>query len=283
MDSYERELEISKLSKLENYKYISENYIEELDTIAVSMEHKKTKARILLMLTDDNNKVFTIGFRTPSIDSTGVAHILEHSVLCGSRKFPLKDPFVELVKGSLNTFLNAMTYMDKTLYPVASCNDKDFQNLMDVYLDAVFYPNVYKEEKIFLQEGWHYELEDKDKPLTINGVVYNEMKGAFSSSDAVLERAVSKGLFPNHSYGEESGGDPKYIPKLSYKSFLDFHQRYYHPSNSFIYLYGDMDMVQKLDFIDKEYLSGFEYKEIDSSIKEVEEFTNTYRGIFYFG
>ncbi len=274
MDSYERELEISKLSKLENYKYISENYIEELDTIAVSMEHKKTKARILLMLTDDNNKVFTIGFRTPSIDSTGVAHILEHSVLCGSRKFPLKDPFVELVKGSLNTFLNAMTYMDKTLYPVASCNDKDFQNLMDVYLDAVFYPNVYKEEKIFLQEGWHYELEDKDKPLTINGVVYNEMKGAFSSSDAVLERAVSKGLFPNHSYGEESGGDPKYIPKLSYKSFLDFHQRYYHPSNSFIYLYGDMDMVQKLDFIDKEYLSGFEYKEIDSSIKEVEEFTS---------
>ncbi len=273
MNKYDRNKELTKLKELSTYEFLEESYIEELDIVAVRMEHKKNKAKILLMLTDDNNKVFTIGFRTPSIDSTGVAHIMEHSVLCGSRKFPLKDPFVEVVKGSLNTFLNAMTYPDKTLYPVASCNDKDFQNLMDVYLDAVLYPNIYNEEKIFMQEGWHYELKESDDELIINGVVYNEMKGAFSSADSVLERTISKGLFPKHSYGEESGGDPDCIPELSYEAFLDFHRRYYHPSNSYIYLYGDMDMAQKLEFIDKEYLSGFEYKELDSKIKDVEPFT----------
>ena len=165
-------------------------------------------------------------------DSTGVAHILEHSVLCGSREFPLKDPFVELVKGSLNTFLNAMTYPDKTCYPVASCNDQDFQNLMHVYLDAVFYPNIYKREEIFRQEGWNYQLESKEGPLKYNGVVYNEMKGAFSSPDEVLEREIMNHLFPDNPHGCESGGDPKNIPDLSYENFLDFHRTFYHPSNT---------------------------------------------------
>lgn len=270
---YDIEKELIKLKELETYTFVSSTFLEEIQARSVIMEHKKTKAKVLLMLTQDDNKVFTIGFRTPSIDSTGVAHILEHSVLCGSRKFPLKDPFVELVKGSLNTFLNAMTYMDKTLYPVASCNDKDFHNLMDVYLDAVLYPNIYREEKIFMQEGWHYELEKPEDELSINGVVYNEMKGAFSSADSVLERAISKGLFPNHSYGEESGGDPDFIPELSYEAFLDFHRRYYHPSNSYIYLYGNIEMAKKLDYIDKEYLSNFEYRDLDSKIKDISAFT----------
>ncbi len=272
MNTNKQEKQLQKLKELQSYRFVGESYIEELELWAVQLEHKKNKARILLLPCEDENKVFTIGFRTPSIDSTGVAHILEHSVLCGSRKFPLKDPFVELVKGSLNTFLNAMTYMDKTLYPVASCNDKDFRNLMDVYLDAVLYPRVHQEEKIFLQEGWHYELYKAEDELKINGVVYNEMKGAFSSADAVLERAVSKGLFSGHAYGEESGGDPDCIPSLSYESFLDFHTRYYHPSNSFIYLYGNMDMAETLDFIDKEYLQDFEYKDVDSAIRPVQVF-----------
>ena len=212
----------------------------------------------MLIENSDENKVFNIAFRTPPKNSTGVAHILEHSVLCGSREFPLKDPFVELVKGSLNTFLNAMTYPDKTCYPIASCNDRDFQNLMHVYLDAVFYPNIYKKEEIFRQEGWNYHLEKKEGPLKYNGVVYNEMKGAFSSPDDVLEREIMNSLFPDTTYGCESGGDPVNIPDLSYEEFLDFHRQYYHPSNSFIYLYGNMDMEEKLEFIDSHYLSAFD-------------------------
>jgi len=165
----------------------------------------------------------------------------------------VKDPFVELVKGSLNTFLNAMTYPDKTVYPVASCNEKDFQNLMNVYLDAVLHPNIYKEPKIFMQEGWHYELESPESDLIYNGVVYNEMKGAFSSPEEVLDRYTRKTLFPDNCYGQESGGDPAFIPDLTYEDFLAFHKRYYHPSNSYIYLYGDMDMEEKLVWLDKEY------------------------------
>ena len=184
----------------------------------------------------------------------------------------MKDPFIELAKGSLNTFLNAMTYPDKTVYPVASCNDKDFQNLMHVYLDAVFYPNIYKEKKIFMQEGWHYDLADMEDDLTINGVVYNEMKGAFSSPDDVLDREVLNSLFPDTAYGTESGGDPDVIPDLTYEAFLDFHKKYYHPSNSYIYLYGDMDMAEKLEFIDKEYLSGFDALAVDSAIRVQEGF-----------
>ena len=277
MKNYNIDEELKHIKELSAYEIKDISDIEEISAKAVVLEHKKTKARVFTLLSDDDNKVFTIGFRTPSKDSTGVAHILEHSVLCGSKKFPAKDPFVELVKGSLNTFLNAITYPDKTVYPVASCNDKDFDNLMEVYLDAVFYPNVYNEEKIFKQEGWHYEVVDeKGNPdengeIILNGVVYNEMKGAFSSADSVLERSITKVLFEGHSYGEESGGDPDFIPTLTYEKFLDMHSKYYHPSNSYIYLYGDMDMAKKLDRIDREYLDKFEYREVDSKIEEVKE------------
>ena len=254
-------------NRLSAYEIILEENLTDIASKGTVLRHKKTGARVMLIENEDENKVFNIAFRTPPKNSTGVAHILEHSVLCGSEKFPLKDPFVELVKGSLNTFLNAMTYPDKTCYPVASCNDQDFQNLMDVYLDAVFNPNIYKKEEIFRQEGWHYHLEDPEGPLTLNGVVYNEMKGAFSSPDDVLEREIMNSLFPDNAYGVESGGDPDCIPDLSYEEFLDFHRTYYHPSNSFIYLYGNMDMNEKLDFIDREYLSSYERKDVDSALK----------------
>ena len=201
----------SGLGKLSAYELIEEREIREMDSLGVVLRHKKTGARLFLMMNEDDNKVFSIGFRTPPDDDTGLWHIVEHSVLCGSEKFPVKDPFVELVKGSLNTFLNAMTYPDKTVYPVASCNDKDFQNLMDVYMDAVLHPNIHKEENIFLQEGWHYELEDADGPITLNGVVYNEMKGAFSSPESLLDRMITHELFPDTCYGFESGGDPARI------------------------------------------------------------------------
>jgi Zn-dependent M16 (insulinase) family peptidase len=201
-----------------------------------------------------------------------VTHIIEHTVLCGSDKFPVKDPFVELVKGSLNTFLNAITYPDKTVYPVASCNEKDFQNLMHVYLDAVFHPNIYKKEEIFKQEGWHYVLEEKDGPITINGVVYNEMKGAFSSPEGVLDRMIFNSLFPDTAYQHESGGDPEVIPQLTYEDYLNFHKKYYHPSNSYIYLYGNMDVEEKLRFLDEEYLSGYESTTIDSEIQAQKPF-----------
>ena len=225
-----------------------------------------------MIANDDDNKVFYVGFRTPPEDSTGVPHIIEHTVLCGSDKYPVKDPFVELVKGSLNTFLNAMTYPEKTIYPVASCNDKDFQNLMSVYMDAVFHPNIYKYQEIFKQEGWHYELEDEDSPITINGVVYNEMKGAFSSADDVLQRQILNSLFPDTSYRNESGGDPDFIPDLTYEAYLDFHRRYYHPCNSYIYLYGDMDVAEKLRWLDEEYLSHYKKITIDSAIREQKPF-----------
>ncbi len=248
------------------YELIKEEGIGELNSQAYILEHKKSGARIFLLSNDDENKVFTVGFRTPPADSTGVPHILEHSVLCGSRKFPAKDPFVELVKGSLNTFLNAMTYPDKTVYPVASCNDQDFHNLMDVYMDAVLHPNIYANPKIFLQEGWHYELESEDSPLTVNGVVYNEMKGAFSSPESILERYISSALYPDTPYAFESGGDPDVIPTLTYEQFLQFHETYYHPSNSYIYLYGDMDMEKTLNWLDDAYLKEYDRKEISSEI-----------------
>ncbi len=254
------------IKDVESYSLTGEKQVAELNSTAYLLEHKKSGARVFLLSNADENKVFSIGFRTPPADSTGVAHILEHSVLCGSGKFPVKDPFVELVKGSLNTFLNAMTYPDKTVYPVASTNEKDFQNLMDVYMDAVLNPNIYREPKIFMQEGWHYELESEEGELTYNGVVYNEMKGAFSSPESVLERYTQKMLFPDTCYGHESGGDPRDIPNLTYEQFLDFHRTYYHPSNSYIYLYGDMDMVRKLKWLDKEYLSRYDRLEVDSEI-----------------
>ncbi len=258
---------------LETYKIIKEEELYGIQAKGYLLRHKKSQARILLIeKKDDNNKVFSIGFRTPPSDSTGVPHIMEHSVLCGSRNFPAKDPFVELVKGSLNTFLNAMTYPDKTVYPVASLNDKDFQNLMHVYMDAVLYPNIYEHEEIFRQEGWSYKLDFAEDRLAYNGVVYNEMKGAFSSPESVLDRVILNTLFPDTSYANESGGDPEVIPDLTYEQFLDFHRRYYHPSNSYIYLYGDMDMDEKLDWLDREYLSSFDAREVDSKIRYQEPF-----------
>ena len=252
------------LENVKAYQLIEHHYSEDLKSEAYLLEHRKSGARITILENDDENKVFYIGFRTPPKDSTGVAHILEHSVLCGSEKYPLKDPFVELVKGSLNTFLNAMTYPDKTVYPVASCNDQDFKNLMSVYMDAVLHPNIAKEKKIFLQEGWHYELEDQDAELKINGVVYNEMKGAFSSPDDVLSRETFNSLYPDTAYGVESGGDPEVIPELTYEDFLAFHGRYYHPSNSYIYLYGNADMEERLNWLDRQYLSAYDRIEVDS-------------------
>ncbi|MBQ0000761.1 MAG: insulinase family protein [Clostridiales bacterium] len=254
------------------YEILKEEELTDIASKGYLLRHKKTGARVLLIENEDENKVFNIAFRTTPVNSTGVAHIMEHSVLCGSREFPLKDPFVELVKGSMNTFLNAMTYSDKTCYPVASCNDQDFQNLIHVYLDAVFYPNIYNTDKTFRQEGWNYHLEDVNGPLTYNGVVYNEMKGAFSSPDQVLEREIMNSLFPDTTYGVESGGDPKHIPELSYEEYLNFHRKYYHPSNSFIYLYGNMDMAEKLAFIDEKYLSAFDYLKVDSEVEEQKPF-----------
>lgn len=255
------------------YEIIQEENLSDLRSKGVLLRHKKSGARVLLMENDDDNKVFAISFRTPPSDSTGVPHIMEHSVLCGSREFPVKDPFVELVKGSLNTFLNAMTYPDKTVYPVASCNDTDFQNLMHVYMDAVFYPNIYECDKTFRQEGWSYHLDDPDGELTLSGVVYNEMKGAFSSPEGVLDRVILNSLFPDTSYANESGGDPDVIPELTYEQFLDFHRKYYHPSNSYIYLYGDMDMEEKLRWLDEEYLSAYDRISVDSEIQYQQPFT----------
>lgn len=259
---------LEKVKELAAYRVSEEMYVEEMDSRAMVLEHIKSGARIFLMSNEDENKVFYIGFRTPPDDSTGLPHILEHSVLEGSDKFPVKDPFVELVKGSLNTFLNAMTYPDKTVYPVASCNDKDFQNLMDVYLDGVLHPAIYREPKIFLQEGWHYELESPEDELAINGVVYNEMKGAFSSPESVLDRFTRNVLFPDTTYSNESGGDPAVIPELTYEKFIAFHRNYYHPANSYIYLYGDMDMAQKLTWLDQEYLGQYDREDChaDSAI-----------------
>lgn len=254
------------LRELQAYELLRQETIEDIHAEGYLLKHKKSGARVMILANDDENKVFNIAFRTPPTDSTGVAHILEHSVLCGSRDFPLKDPFVELVKGSLNTFLNAMTYPDKTMYPVASCNDQDFKNLMHVYLDAVFYPNIYKNRKIFEQEGWSYHLESVDGPLTYNGVVYNEMKGAFSSPEEVLDRTIFSTLFPDTPYGVESGGDPENIPDLTYEDFLAFHKKYYHPSNSYIYLYGNADMEERLTWLDEQYLSHFENTKVDSEI-----------------
>ena len=254
------------LMKLDAYEVMLQKELKDLQSEGILLKHKKSGARILLVSNDDENKVFTIGFRTPVDNSTGVPHIIEHTVLCGSDKFPAKDPFVELVKGSLNTFLNAMTYPDKTVYPVASCNDKDFQNLMDVYMDAVFHPNIYKHEEIFRQEGWSYHLDEEDGELTYNGVVYNEMKGAFSSPDGVLDRMILNSLFPDTTYANESGGDPDVIPALSYEDYLEFHRTYYHPSNSYIYLYGNMDMEEKLKWLDEEYLCKYDTKEVHSEI-----------------
>ncbi|MBP3568786.1 MAG: insulinase family protein [Lachnospiraceae bacterium] len=260
------------LANLSAYTLIKTEELPDLKGTGYYLRHKKSGARVVWVENEDDNKVFSIAFRTPPTDSTGVAHIIEHTVLCGSEHFPAKDPFIELAKGSLNTFLNAMTFPDKTMYPVASCNMQDFKNLMHVYLDAVFYPNIYKREEIFKQEGWHYELESEEADLIYNGIVYSEMKGAFSSPEQVLSRVSMHAMYPDTAYGVESGGDPDFIPDLSYEEYLDFHRRYYHPVNSYIYLYGDMDIEERLTWMDEEYLSKFEAIDLDSEIQKQKEF-----------
>ena len=251
---------------LHGFRLLRVQRVEEAVSDAYEFVHERTGARLFYLKNEDDNKVFYIAFRTPPADDTGVAHIVEHSVLCGSRKYPLKEPFVELVKGSLNTFLNAMTYPDKTVYPVASRNWKDFRNLMDVYLDAVFYPAMLEVPEILMQEGWHYEIESASDPLRYSGVVYNEMKGALSSPDDLLGRRIMHSLFPDTAYGFESGGEPEAIPSLTQEMFADFHSRYYHPSNSYIYLYGDLDIEDRLSYLDREYLSHFDRIEDPSHI-----------------
>ncbi len=249
------------------FRVLRTSRIQEVESDAYLMEHEKSGARLLYLDNTDDNNVFYICFRTTPDNSKGTPHIMEHSTLCGSRKFPLKEPFVELAKGSLNTFLNAITWPDKTMYPVASRNAQDFHNLMDVYLDAVFYPNCLKDPQILMQEGWHYELESKDAPIIYKGVVYNEMKGALSSPEAIMEDCAMARLFPDTTYGVESGGDPDVIPSLSFREFTEFHRRFYHPSNSYLYLYGDMDIEETLRFIDEEYLSHFGRHAVDSAVK----------------
>ncbi len=254
------------------YRLTEKKELPDLQGTGYVYEHIRTKAKVCFIKTDDENKTFSISFRTPPTDDTGLPHILEHSVLCGSRKYPIKDPFIELSKGSLNTFLNAITYSDKTMYPVASVNDQDFHNLIDVYLDAVFYPNIHDNPMIFKQEGWHYELNSMEDTVTYKGVVYNEMKGVFSSPEQTLFRRIQQEMFENHPYSHESGGDPMAIPKLSHDQFKEFHRTYYHPSNSYIFYYGDVDMEQELDYLNEQYLCDFDYLEIDSHIPLVDRF-----------
>ncbi len=252
------------MTVIHGFELISEQTITELKTLGKLYRHQKTGAELLSLSNDDENKVFGITFRTPPTDSTGVAHILEHSVLCGSQKYPVKEPFVELLKGSLNTFLNAFTYPDKTCYPLASQNLQDFYNLIDVYLDAVFYPRL--TPFVFQQEGWHFELEKEISPLIYKGVVFNEMKGAYSSPENVLAEYSLQSLFPDNSYGFDSGGDPKQIPNLTFEQFEAFHRTYYHPSNSRIYFYGDDDPEERLKLLN-ESLKNFEHMEVNSTIQ----------------
>lgn len=244
--------------------------MREVHSTAYLFLHEKSGARLLYLKNSDHNKVFNIAFKTPPDNDCGTAHILEHSVLCGSRKYEAKDPFNELAKGSLNTFLNALTYADKTMYPVASCNEKDFHNLMDVYLDAVFFPKIYEKKEIFQQEGWRYLLDEAKNSLHVTGVVYNEMRGALSDPESLLNGAISRSIFGKTTYGFESGGHPAAIPHLTYERFLEFHKKYYHPSNAYIYLYGDMEPLSCLQHMDEEYLRCFEKSDLLPEIVETD-------------
>ncbi len=252
------------------FKLTRKKEIDELKSLGLFFEHEVTKAELMVLENDDDNKVFSATFRTPPENDTGIAHILEHSVLCGSKNFPVKEPFVELMKGSLQTFLNAMTFPDKTMYPVASRNQKDFCNLMNVYLDAVFYPNI--SEETFKQEGWHYELNSPRDKIVYKGVVFNEMKGAFSDPESYIDRQLAHTLFPSTAYGFESGGDPKSIPDLTYQDFTEFHRKHYHPSNSRLFLYGDGDTKSNLEFLQEKYLKDFGFMDVDTSIAHQRSF-----------
>lgn len=251
------------MSAIHGFELLREEHVPEINSTARIYRHIRSGAELLSLINTDENKVFGITFRTPPVDSTGVAHIMEHAVLGGSRKYPVKEPFVELMKGSLNTFLNAMTYPDKTCYPVASQNLQDFYNLIDVYLDAVFHPTL--DPFTFKQEGWHYELESPDGEMTFKGVVFNEMKGAYSSPDSVLDEISQHSVFPNTNYSVDSGGNPEHIPDLTYTQFVDFHRRYYHPSNARIFFYGDDNPEKRLELLDA-YLAAFEFQPVDSLV-----------------
>jgi Zn-dependent M16 (insulinase) family peptidase len=246
------------------FELIREQHVPEINSKACYFKHAKTGAELLSIENIDENKTFGITFKTPPTDSTGIAHIIEHSVLCGSRKYPVKEPFVELIKGSLATFLNAFTFPDKTMYPVASQNTQDFYNLIDVYLDAVFYPRITPD--ILKREGWHYELDKRDDPLRYKGVVFNEMKGAYSSPDSLLYKYTQQTLFPDNTYGVDSGGDPTEIPNLSYEQFKSFYQKYYHPSNSRIYFYGDDNPEERLRKLSI-WLDDFESLAVEENIE----------------
>jgi len=239
------------------FKLVEKRFVKEVNAECLYFQHEKSGARLFKIMSNDPNKLFSIAFKTIPEDDYGTPHIIEHSVLNGSKNFPVKSPFDVLMKGSLNTFLNAMTSSDWTMYPVASLNDKDYFNLMHVYLDAVFNPNIYSDRRIFMQEGWHHEMQDVNGDITYKGVVYNEMKGAYSNPLRELYYYQAKLLFPDNGYGLESGGYPTAIPQLTYEKFLNFHRKYYHPSNSYIMLYGNADLDQELTLIDKEYLSGY--------------------------
>lgn len=254
------------------FRLLATEEVPELRSVLHRWLHEASGAELLWMENDDKNKVFGAAFRTPPPNATGVPHILEHCVLSGSRKYKTKEPFMNLVQTSLATFLNAITYPDKTIYPVASRNDRDFANLMDVYLDAVFYPAIAEDERIFLQEGWRYELNSEEDELRYSGVVYNEMRGAYSSATEILYNESLRGLFPDTPYANDSGGDPYKIPELSYEAFKGFYAKLYHPSNARLFLYGDMDIDEKMAYLDREYLSAFEKKTIDSKIAEQKPF-----------
>ncbi|MBT7861889.1 MAG: peptidase M16, partial [Gemmatimonadetes bacterium] len=245
-----------------SFDLIETRELDEINATGRLYRHKTGARLVSIANPEDENKVFGITFRTPPTDSTGVPHILEHSVLCGSRKFPVKEPFVELLKGSLKTFLNAFTYPDRTCYPVASQSEQDFYNLVDVYLDAVFHPRLTPD--VLKQEGWHYEVED-DGSLAYKGVVFNEMKGANSSPDRVMAEHCQQILFPDTTYGVDSGGHPAAIPDLTWEQFESFHQDYYHPTNAWIWFYGDDPEDKRLEILE-EYLSGFESRQVDSSV-----------------
>lgn len=244
-------------TRLHGFLLESVQDVPDLKAKACRFTHEKSGAQLLYVENDDIEKTFSIAFKTIPHDKTGTFHILEHSVLCGSEKYPVREPFVDLMKTSMQTFLNAMTFPDKTMYPIASPNEKDFMNLMSVYMDAVFRPRIYQKKEIFMQEGWHLELPEDGEPA-FNGVVYNEMKGAYSSADSLLEEYLTRAMFPDNAYSANSGGWPADIPTLTYEQFLDEHRKYYHPENSYIFLYGQMDLEEKLAFLDDEYLSKYD-------------------------
>ncbi|NLW52282.1 MAG: hypothetical protein GXY87_02830 [Tissierellia bacterium] len=267
--------------KIENFTLLEDKYIEQEQSHAYVYEHDITKAKVVVFKNEDDNRLFSIGFRTPPTNSTGVCHILEHCVLNGSKKYRTREPFMDMVKSSLQTFLNAMTYPDKTIYPVASRNTKDFENLMDLYLDSVFNPIVKERKEVFLQEGWRYHLND-DGSIEYKGVVYNEMKGALSSEEEQVYDSIYEHLYPDTIYSLNSGGDPYEMTDLSYEDFLAYYNNYYHPSNSYIFLYGNVDEKKYLEYIHDEYLSNYEFREVDSSIALQKPFLETKRVEAYF-